>query len=111
MMKIPPEAVIPFEKLTNYLLVERIWDDKSRYLGQAGFTLRNPLELEFAIRNLVGRENAIVDGYNEYGVFYRVTGDLVGPKGRSLPVVLVWLQWKCDASHHFVTLKPNKKKS
>jgi len=41
-MKIPPDALIPLEKLTSYLLVHREWDDKSKFLAQAGFTRENP---------------------------------------------------------------------
>lgn len=38
-MKIPPDAIIPMEKLTAYLLVARDWDDKSKLLAQAGFSV------------------------------------------------------------------------
>jgi hypothetical protein len=42
-MRIPvEEAMIPREKLTQYLLVSRLEDDKSKFLAQAGFTLENP---------------------------------------------------------------------
>ena len=41
-MKIPDDAVIPVEKLTKYLLVLCPWDDKSRFLAQAGFDQSNP---------------------------------------------------------------------
>ena len=44
-MHIPVEAVIPEEKLTRYLLLHREYDDKSRYLAQAGFTQDNPADL------------------------------------------------------------------
>jgi len=42
-VKIPTDAVIPMEKLTHYLLVFREWDDKSKFLAQAGFTQENPI--------------------------------------------------------------------
>lgn len=32
-MRIPPDAIIPMEKLTAYLLVAREWDDKSKFLA------------------------------------------------------------------------------
>jgi hypothetical protein len=31
-MKIPSDAIIPLEKITEYLLVPREWDDKSKFL-------------------------------------------------------------------------------
>ena len=89
-MKIPDDAVIPVEKLTKYLLVPRPWDDKSRFLAQAGFDQSNPDALMAAIRALaIGAE-----------------GSLVGPGGQSLAVVTVWIRWHADGSFHFVTLKP-----
>jgi hypothetical protein len=35
-LRIPSDALIPLEKLTSYLLVPREWDDKSKFLAQAG---------------------------------------------------------------------------
>ncbi|MDZ4657864.1 MAG: hypothetical protein SH868_09845 [Bythopirellula sp.] len=110
-MRIPFDAIISPEKLTDYLLIERPWDDKSKFLAQADFTLENPLALDFAIRQLGTGSDAQEDGSNEYGTFYRVTGELIGPTGLPLPVVLVWLQWKSDGLFHFVTLKPHKSQS
>jgi len=107
-MRIPETAVIPPEKLTKYLLVPRPWDDKSQFLARAGFTLNDPGELEGAIRRTAADCDAIEDGGNEYGTFFRVTGEIVGPGGRSLQVVLIWLQWKLDGTFHFVTLKPQQ---
>ena len=48
-MKIPGNLIIPEEKLTRYLLVPRIKDDKSKFLAQAGFTQNNPEDLLTAI--------------------------------------------------------------
>lgn len=110
-MQIPGDAVIAPEKLTQYLLVPRPWDDKSKYLVRAGFTLQNPAELEAAIRRLAADEPADPDGANAYGTFYRIDGSVQGPNGRSLPVTLIWLQWAIDGSFHLVTLKPRRVKS
>jgi len=51
-MKLPHPVVIPRDKLTAYLLVERQHNDKSTYLAQAGFNQDNPELLEHAIREL-----------------------------------------------------------
>lgn len=107
-MKILEDAVIPEEKLTRYLLVPRIKDDKSKFLAQAGFTQDNPNDLLNAIKQLALITDAVEDNINEYGVFYTVTGDLQGLNGRSLPVVTVWLQSINDGSFRFITLKPKK---
>jgi hypothetical protein len=99
-------AIILEEKLTKYLLVPRPWDDKSKFLGRAGFDQSNTDELIAAIRRLAVGTEAAEDGTNEYGTFYRVEGILVGPNGQNLKVVTIWLRWRSDESFHFVTLKP-----
>jgi hypothetical protein len=107
-MNIPANAIIPEGKLTDYLLVPRPWDDKSKFLARAGFTIDKSEQLEQAIRKLTTLSEAEPDGSNVYGGFYRVEGDIVGPNGIALSVVLIWLQWKLDGTFHFVTLKPAK---
>jgi hypothetical protein len=109
-MKIPPSAKIPLEKITDYLLVPREWDDKSKFLAQAGFTEDNPELLLQSIRELAESAEAVEDRANEYGVFLRAEGELTGPNGRVLRVVTVWLRWHLDGSVRFVTLKPRKEK-
>lgn len=64
-MQIPFDALIAPDKLTGYLLLDRPWDDESRFLAQAGFTLDNPLALDSAIRRLTAQRNATEDGTNE----------------------------------------------
>ncbi|UKO99397.1 DUF6883 domain-containing protein [Nostoc sp. UHCC 0870] len=107
-MKIPPDAIIADEKITRYLLVPREHDDKSKFLALAGFTQDNPELLKAAIRQLADSTEAIQDRDNEYGVFYRVTGELIGLKGRNLAVITVWLQRAVDGKFQLITLKPNK---
>lgn len=106
-MKIPSNADIPQEKLTHYLLVFRLKSDKSRFLAQAGFSLRNPDELERAIRRVIAENEAVLDRENEYGIFYKVTGRLDGPSG-SLGVITIWLVQVGDGSFRFITLKPQR---
>lgn len=104
-MRIPENALIPQSKLADYLLVYRPKNDKSQFLAQAGFTQDDPTELARAIRDLVSENDGIADRRNEYGAFYRVEGDLHGPKG-SLKVITVWLRRDVDGEYWFVTLKP-----
>jgi hypothetical protein len=86
-MQIPSTAIIPADKLSKYLLVHRPWDDKSGYLARAGFRLTEPHQLDNAIRRMIVLYEAVEDGTNDYGTFYRVAGELLGPTGVSLPVV------------------------
>lgn len=107
-MKIPPNAIIPWSKLTEYLLVPRQRNDKAKFLAQAGFTTDNPAALERAIRTLITLHDATPDRHDEYGIFYQVTGDLIGPHG-ILTVVTVWLLRTDDGLFRFVTLKPARR--
>lgn len=110
-MKIPPDAIIPNSKITNYLLVLREQDDKSKFLAQAGFTQDNPEQLTLALRQLADSVKAVEDTTNEYGIFYRVEGELIGINNKNLSVITIWLNRKIDGKFQFITLKPKKEKS
>lgn len=107
-MKIPPDAIIPDEKLTRYLLVPREQDDKSKFLAKAGFTADNPEQLKLAIQQLADQVDALEDRSNEYGIFYRVEGQLTGINDTNLSVITIWLNRKVDGKFQFITLKPKK---
>jgi hypothetical protein len=107
-VKIPPDALIPDDKLTRYLLVPREQDDKSKFLAQAGFTADNPEQLKIAIRQLADRVEGLEDRSNEYGIFYRVEGELTGVNDSKLSVITIWLNRKVDGKFQFITLKPKK---
>jgi hypothetical protein len=109
-MKIPQNVSIPDDKFTQYLLVKREFDDKSKFLLSAGFTLENYYFLIRELKQLIGREEAVKERENSYGVFYSVIGTLTGPQGKKLPVITIWLHKKVDGEFKFITLKPFKGK-
>lgn len=86
------------------------WDDKSGYLRQAGFDLKNWPDLVAAVRSLADTVDAVEDRTNDYGIFYRVEGVIEGPTGK-LSVVCLWLKQAIDGRFRFVTLKPAKGRS
>lgn len=106
-MKLEGELIIPEAKLTQYLLISRREDDKSKFLAQAGFTQTNTDDLRQAILLLVKTYEAISDRQNEYGKYYRVEGPLIGPNG-TLAVVSIWIERTVDGRFQFVTLKPKR---
>jgi hypothetical protein len=106
-MRIPEDLIIPDAKITQYLLVLKTRNDKSRFLAQAGFTQENPEALRLAIQRQAMEKEAIKEKSNEYGTFYHVEGGLIDVNGVSLSVVTVWLQREIDGKFQFVTLKPN----
>ena len=108
-MWLPHAIVIAQDKLLRYLLVRRLFDDKSKYLRKAGFTLANSDDLEAAIRELASTVESLQDRENVYGVFWRTEGTLRGPVG-DLSIVLIWLERASDRTFHFVTLKPGKER-
>jgi hypothetical protein len=109
-MKLPDDVVIPREKLTEYLLVPRDKNDKSKFLAQAGFTQDNPEALEAAVRRLIGENDAVQDREDDYGTYYRVTGVLYGVTA-DLDVITVWIQGAKDGSYRFITIGIKLRKS
>jgi hypothetical protein len=105
---IPGNVVIPDNKITRYLLVQKVRNDKSKFLARAGFTPENPEALKAAIKLLAEMAEAVEERRNQYGVFYQVAGELVGVNGVVLSVVTIWLQRQVDGQFQFVTLKPWK---
>lgn len=108
-MKIPSDAIIADEKLTDYLLVPKLRNDKSKFLAGAGFTPANPEALRNAIRALADQAEAVPEKVTEYGTAYHVQGKLLGPGKRTVSVVLVWFQRSADNKFYFVTLKPSQR--
>ena len=88
-MRIPPDAVIDETKFTHYLLAP---------------------DLLAAVRRLADTADAVEDGTNDYGTFYRVEGVIEGPTGK-LSVVCIWMKQAVDRKFRFVTLKPAKGRS
>ena len=107
-VRIPEDSIIPDAKVTNYLLVQKARNDKSKFLAQAGFTQENPEDLKLAIQIQAVATEALEDRSNEYGTFYQVEGDLIGTNGVCLSVVTIWLRRQIDGKFQFVTLKPLK---
>ncbi len=109
-MKLPDNVIIPDGKISNYLLIHREEDDKSKFLAQAGFTQANPEQLKNAIIELITNYEAREDKSNQYGTFYQVKGELKGVNNQKLSVITIWLKRKVDNQIQFITLKPNKEK-
>ena len=106
-VKIPIDAIIPEPKLTQYLLVERSRNDKSKFLLLGGFTQNNPEDLELAIRESIAQNDAVEDRTDRFGTFYEVRGILKGVNGYNLGVVTIWLHQSVDLQFRFITLIPD----
>ncbi len=108
-MKLPDDAIIAPAKLTQYLLVFRPTDDKSKFLAQAGYTLDNWQHLETDLRNQILCLDALPSHQsNRFGSMYEIRGILTGGNGTKLRVVTVWMTEYETGDTKFVTLYPNK---
>ena len=63
-MKLQGPIIIPDAKLTQYLLVPKARNDKSKFLAQAGFTAANPEKLKKALLQLIQTQEAELDSEN-----------------------------------------------
>jgi hypothetical protein len=108
-MKLPENTLIVPEKLTNYLLVPRKRNDKSKWLAGAGYTPENWEMLEADLRNQILSENADSVERTEFGQMYEIRGILVGPYGKSLSVLTVWMTDNETGNTRFITMYPDRK--
>lgn len=107
-MKLPKNSIIAQEKLTQYLLVLRKRNDKSKWLAQAGYTLENWKILENDLRNLLLSRNAQLIENTQYGQMYEIKGKLSGPNGKRLSVYTIWMTESETENTKFVTMYPDK---
>ncbi len=108
-MKLPENTLIVSEKLTNYLLASRKRNDKSKWLAGAGYTPENWEMLEADLRNQILSENADSVERTEFGQMYEIRGMLVGPNGKSLSVLTVWMTDNETGNTRFITMYPDRK--
>ncbi|SRR5258706_5105430 len=107
-MKLPPDAIISERKLREYLLTRRNEDDKFGFLALAGYGPTFWRQLETDIRQLIHDYDADLVRKTPYGDIYKIMGRLVGPNGRALNIVTIWIILSTNGETRFVTLFPNK---
>jgi hypothetical protein len=97
-------VIIESAKITNYLLVARDKNDKSKFLNELGYTLDNWEILVEDIRNIVLENEAVFQKESPFG------GDLYEVKGqlRNFGIITIWLVLDNQNIFRFVTLFPNK---
>jgi hypothetical protein len=107
-MKLPANTLIAPGKLTQYLLVARKRNDKSKWLAQAGYSLENWRVLEEDLRLQILSREALPTDSTAYGQMYEIKGDLTGPNDRTLAVVTVWMMETATGVAKFITMYPQK---
>lgn len=106
-MKLPADSEIAHIKITQYLLMSRDEDDKSKYLALAGYTAAHADQLLHDLRSLLIADANFVQA-TDYGDKYEIRGILTGPNGRMLRVVSIWMIERATGQTKFVTLYPDK---
>ena len=110
-MKLPPDSLIPTEKVTRYLLVPLARGDKSAFLARGGYTLEHPHQLLDDLRTQILPLEAAAAGENKFGRYFETHGLLRGPNGVHLKVRAIWITEHLSGSTRFVTLVPDKQKT
>ena len=107
-MKLPKCTLIAYEKLTNYLLVFKKRNDKSRWLAEAGYSAENWQILEDDLRKQILSLDAKLSETTIYGQLYEITGELIGPNGKSISVRTIWMTETATEITKFITMYPDK---
>ena len=110
-MKLPADSLIAGDKLTRYLLLSQAHGDKSAFLAQVGYTLRNADDLLRDLRRQILSQDAQLLESNQFGQYYEIRGTLTGPNGGALAVRTIWITEHLSGITKFVTLIPDKGKT
>jgi len=107
-MKLPGDVKVPKDKLLQYLLLPREENDKSEFLKLAGYKLSTWEELRKDLIGLVKKNEVTETESSPYGTKYEIRGKLLGPNGRELHVVSIWIELDGSGEIRFVTLFPDR---
>jgi len=109
-MKLPEDTLISSDKLTQYLLAFKKRNDKLQWLSQAGYALDNWQTLEKDLREQILTIDATPAEKTKYGQLFEISGELLGPNGRSLSVITIWMTENENKTTKFITMYPNKRR-
>jgi len=105
-MRLPADATIAREKVTQYLLVRQARGDKSAFLARAGYKIDNADQLLDDLRAQLLPLDATPLHLTVFGDFCEICGTLTGPNGVTLKVRSIWMQERLSKTTKFITLIP-----
>ena len=109
-MRLPSadEAVIPIEKLRDYLLSSQhpLGRFKATFFASLGYTEEDYTQLEADLRSQHLLLDAEEGMRSAYGRKFVITGPLTGPSGRTANLVSVWVIPSGTEIPRFVTAYP-----
>jgi hypothetical protein len=109
-MKLPKDTVIPEAKITRYLLQQQATNDKSKFLAQAGYTLKTAQQLKQHLCDLYLTLEAEYLETDRFGDRYQIIGALPGINGAKLKIVSIWMTEHETGITKFITLYPHQEK-
>ncbi|MBI5325061.1 MAG: hypothetical protein HZB41_07300 [Ignavibacteriae bacterium] len=109
-MKLPVDAEISDDKIVNYLLKNRLKNDKSGFLNKAGYNQSNYHKLIEDIRSQILPLDAEFQRENPYGKIYSIQGSLDTPMNKKLSIITIWFIEYSSNKTKFITLYPSKEK-
>lgn len=109
-MKLPnsDKAIIPKEKLTDYLLSEThsIGKFKAKFFSKLGFDTTNVNLFEKSLLKIAKTEEIVDEIITLYGTKYILEGKLDNPAGKTVKVRTLWIIEKGQKKPRFVTVYP-----
>lgn len=105
-MKLDPEAEIPEDKLTEYLLALHPRNDKSAFFASAGYSQSDWTLLRRDLRDQILPLDAQFSRHSGYGDLYTIAGRLHGPNGSYLHILSVWIVDEGTGTTRLVTAYP-----
>jgi hypothetical protein len=110
-MKLPAdEAIIPSEKLRDYILSPTHPDGrgKATFLGRLGYNQADWRRLEADLRRQILTREAKPAAQSAWGLKYEILGPLTGPNGTTAWVRSIWIVPAVGTLPRLVTLIPER---
>ena len=109
-MKLPyrKKAIVPKEKLTEYLLSEThpVGNTKAKFFRGLGFGESNTDELSKSLLKIAQTNDVKEKRKFEYGTNYVIDGTIETPSGKSVTITTVWFAKITKSKPSFVTAYP-----
>jgi hypothetical protein len=102
------KAIIEERKLRDYLLspTHSIGRFKAAFFAQLGYTQGNWLRLEQDLRAQHLPQEAEEVGSSRHGEKYKIAAPLVGPTGKRVELISIWIIRRGEDRPRFVTAYP-----
>jgi hypothetical protein len=102
------KAIIETEKLQGYILSlsHPVGRFKAVVFQKLGYSAENWETFERSLRELILTQDALPVEESQYGKKFLVEGPFVGPSGRKIRIVTVWVILKDESLPKFVTAYP-----